>query len=348
MQFEYTPLVSICIPNYNYAPYLDAALASVYSQNYSNIEVYVSDNFSTDNSYDIAYKWRKKFIEKGIFFGLHQNKTNRGSEVNSRIASRDSEGEILYTLASDDIMEPNFLENVLPIFQKYPTVGVVFCNRKEIDDAGNVTETIPFYNKSCIIPGESQAAVHMLTGLGIPAQRIYRREVINRIAPYQRVWQVAGDWYENFLYSCVSDIAYLKDSLVQYRVHIGNETNESELNLTGVMEHYLIINQFVDVAESIGLKKPQKRYPEAIEHLSIMCLRYAVKMIKLNREDIAMKYLHQATIFNPDIIKDKRYMYLLRILENCDGYTIKSFDCSFPMQRSVSYDPPEDAVELFL
>ena len=48
------PLVSVCIPNYNYGHYLDHCLESVYNQTYPNLEVWIRDNHSTDKSYEIT------------------------------------------------------------------------------------------------------------------------------------------------------------------------------------------------------------------------------------------------------------------------------------------------------
>ena len=50
----YEPLVTICIPNYNYGRYLRTCLESILKQTYANLEVHFSDNASTDDSYEIA------------------------------------------------------------------------------------------------------------------------------------------------------------------------------------------------------------------------------------------------------------------------------------------------------
>jgi glycosyltransferase involved in cell wall biosynthesis len=60
------PLVSVCIPNYNYGQYLDHCLESVYNQTYPNIEVSFRDNNSNDDSYEIALKSRQG-IQRGSF-----------------------------------------------------------------------------------------------------------------------------------------------------------------------------------------------------------------------------------------------------------------------------------------
>lgn len=342
---ERKPLVSICIPNYNYGHYLGHCLDSVLNQTYRNIEVCFSDNASTDNSYEIAYEYKKKFESEGIYFHLNNNKYNLGSDANSRMATSRSEGEYIYTLASDDAINPGFIERCISVFEEYPSVGLVMTSREEIDENGKIYKQLPFYNTSCFINGEDQAAVFMMAGIAIPAQRMIRRSATRKIGPFQRKWNVAGDWYDNFLYSCVSDVVYLKEDLVQYRVHTGNETNESEKTLMGIFEHYQLINAFVDVAKSCGLQKPVLRYDEAVAHLGDMCLRYAVRMLGDNQFEAAKRYILLAPVMKPQIVKNDQYIQLNEIVNISDHTEVKKRVMDFKeknnLNRTVSYDPPE-------
>ncbi len=339
------PLVSVCIPNFNYGHYLSHCLESVLNQTYQNIEVIFSDNASTDNSYDIAYEYKKKFEERGIYFHLNNNKHNLGSSANSTIVTSRSEGEFVCTLASDDAIHPEFLEKCIRIFQEYPSVGMVMVNREEIDENGKIYKQVPFYNTSCVINGEDQAAVFMMAGIAIPAQRIVRNSFSGRWARYCRKWNVAGDWYDNFLVSCFSDIAYLKEDLAQYRVHSGNETNESEKNLMGVFEHYQLINAFVDLAEACKLQKPVLRYQEAVAHLGDMCMRYALRMLRDGQVEAAKRYLMLAPVMKESIIEDKKYMQLMNIVNLTDFNEIRQRTMAFReknnLNRTKSYDPPK-------
>ena len=58
------PLVSVIVHNFNYGKYLEECLTSVMAQTYENIEVLFSDNASTDNSWEIAQKFDKKYPNK--------------------------------------------------------------------------------------------------------------------------------------------------------------------------------------------------------------------------------------------------------------------------------------------
>lgn len=338
------PLVTIGIPNYNYGHYLSNCLDSILAQTYDNIEVSFSDNASTDESFEIALSYRHKFKERGYFYRFGRNKRNLGSDRNSNIAMRDNEGDFLYTLASDDSIEPTFVEKCIDTFENNPNVVMVMTHRNEVDENGNITKTPPFYNQNCIIDSEDQAAVFMMAGIAIPGQRMTRRTVYNKIGQYRRVWNVAGDWYDNFLFSLAGDVAYIKEPLCNYRVHTGNETNESERNLMGITEHYQLINSFVDISKSFGMTKPAARYEEAVEKLGSMCLRYALKMLQNNLNDVAHRYLLLAPVHKRDIVNDETYQKLLscvplsgRALQERLGEIVSEN----PLSRTKSYAPPE-------
>lgn len=345
------PLITVAIPNYNYGHYLRHCLDSVLNQTYSNFEVYFRDNKSTDESYEIALEYRKKFEKRGVYFNVSENKRNVGSDKNSQLAVRDYEGEFVYTLASDDAIKPEFLEKCVQVFLKHPNVGSVFVNREEIDEKGKITKTIPFYNQDCIIPGESQAAVYMMAGIGIPAQRMARLTILSKTKQYRRIWNVAGDWYENFLYAMAGDVAYLTEALVQYRVHSGNETSESERNLLGIFEHYQLLHSFVEVSKAFSMKKPAARYQEAVEKLGSMCLRYALKMLQNSENATAKRYLLLAPVFKSNIIEDPLYKKLTECTElKGDERNLKLTEIQTlgALSREISYDPPQDFIPLKL
>lgn len=344
------PLVSVCIPNYNYGRYLEYCLESVYNQTYSNIEVIINDNSSTDNSYDIAIKYRKKFLDKGIYCAVGENKYNVGSDRNSKICANRSEGQYLYTLASDDAIKPTFIEECVNVFENNPSVGMVMTHREIIDENLKVTEEKPFYNQSCLIDGEEQAAVFMMAGIAIPGQRMTKRGPhLSKISSFSYIFQVAGDWFDNFRYACAADVAYIKKPLCQYRVHSNNETNGSELNILGIFEHYQLINAFQHIANSLGMQKPQKRYDEAIKKLGDMCLRYTMKMFQTNHLEIATKYVYLAPVFNPDILNKKQYLDFKACLDlTGDKLQKKVHELKelYVLERIASYDPPVGSREL--
>lgn len=342
------PLVSIVIPNYNYGHYLRECFESILAQTYSNYEIIFRDNASTDDSFEIAIEYYRKFKERGIYFLLHNNKKNYGSDTNTNLGIADANGEYIYTLASDDAIEPTFLEKTMSVLEKNPNVSMVMTNRVEVDENGKKKFVPPFYNKSCIIPGEEQAGVFMMSGIAIPGQRLARHDgKLNKIQKFLRIHEVAGDWYNNFLYSCCGDVAYIAEDLCRYRVHSGNETQISEDTLLASMEHFCIVNSFLSISKTFDMQIPIARFDDAVKKLGSMCLRYAIKMIRAQKEKIASRYLKLALVYDENIDKTEDYQVLLSYLnresEAKDKFKILAEQL---IERKKSYDPPKGSIEI--
>lgn len=343
------PLVSVMIPNYNYGEYLANCFESLLNQTYTNIDVYFRDNDSTDRSFEIAMSYFDKFREKGIPFMIANNRRNVGSSKNTQLLLREREGKYEYVLASDDYIAPTFIETCVKIFEEHPTVSMVMTHRKEVDENGNVKESLPFYNQNCIIPAEEQLGVFMMAGIVIPGQRMGNPALTRPIQNFFKVHNVAGDWYDNYLYACCGDIAYVKEPLCYYRVHSGNETSVSEDRLVGTFEHFLLLDSFVHIADAFGFSKPQKRYDEAVRKLGSMCLRYALKMYQNNKAAIARRYLLLALVYD-ESLKEREEYRLLFELQDAQGEAfeqkLKAYESRFCLERTKSYDPPEGAMPL--
>lgn len=339
------PLVSIAIPNYNYGRYLAKCFDSILAQTYPNIEVLFRDNASTDNSMNIAIEYECRFRKIGYKYSFIQNKRNIGSEQNTRKLLEDVTGDFFYVLASDDSIEPTMVEECVKMFMKYPSVGMVMTSRIEIDDDGNENIIKPFYNCDCVIPGDKQAAVFMMSGIAIPGERMMRRLGSLSSSKFFRPYQVAGDWFQNYLITCNNDIGYISKPLCRYRVHTGNETNVSEKELLGVFEHYKLINHMKELGYVFNQKEAVDRYDEAVCKLGFMCLRYAMRFLKHGEKTIAVKYLTLAPVFNSEIVHDDRYMELCNIVKLSDNEIadyLKKNEVS--TVRMISYDPPQGSI----
>lgn len=100
-----SPLVSVIIPNYCHAPYLEQRITSVLNQTYTNFEVIILDDNSPDNSVEIINQFKNDEHIKHIVVNEKNSGStfiqwNRGIEL--------SQGEIIWIAESDDYCEPTF------------------------------------------------------------------------------------------------------------------------------------------------------------------------------------------------------------------------------------------------
>ena len=79
------PTVSICIPSYNHAPYLPAAIESALGQTYRDLEVVIVDDGSTDDSLEIARAYERREPER-VRVLTHPGHVNRGTAATANLA----------------------------------------------------------------------------------------------------------------------------------------------------------------------------------------------------------------------------------------------------------------------
>lgn len=99
------PLVSIIIPVYNVEKYLEKCLDSIVSQSYSNIEVVIVDDGSTDSSLSILQEYAKKDIRLVLV-----SQENRGLQRTRQVGLQLVKGEYVCFVDSDDSLEPRAIE----------------------------------------------------------------------------------------------------------------------------------------------------------------------------------------------------------------------------------------------
>ena len=101
-----TPTVSVVVLNYNGKDVLPACLRSVYNSRYSNFEVIVVDNGSTDQSVEVA---AREFPEAIIV----RNERNLGFSIGNNIGIGRSKGEYLVLLNNDTVVHPDWLRELV-------------------------------------------------------------------------------------------------------------------------------------------------------------------------------------------------------------------------------------------
>ncbi|HQQ82044.1 MAG TPA: glycosyltransferase family 2 protein [Cyclobacteriaceae bacterium] len=123
---------SVCIPNFNYANYLDKTLDSVLANKSAEYEVVVADNASTDTSVELV----KRYAALHGNIRLKVNSCNVGFAGNLDRVGEMAAGDYMIMLSSDDLMGPETLQQYGEVFAMYPDVLIgSACDR--IDSQGN-------------------------------------------------------------------------------------------------------------------------------------------------------------------------------------------------------------------
>ncbi|MFZ2284903.1 MAG: glycosyltransferase family 2 protein [Lutibacter sp.] len=106
------PLVSILIPVYNREYIVSETIECAINQTYSNIEIIIVDNCSTDGTWGVL----QNFAAKDSRIKIFQNTTNVGPVLNWKRCIDEANGEYAKILFSDDLISKNFIDETLAVF----------------------------------------------------------------------------------------------------------------------------------------------------------------------------------------------------------------------------------------
>lgn len=221
-------LVSVVINNFNYGRYLEFCIQSVLNQSYDNIEIIVYDDGSTDETVDILNKYRNKIkiIENENFGQLPA--FNQAHAIYEGF--RNSNGQIICLLDSDDAFYPDKVEKVVAAFKKHEKAVMVQNVFHQIDNKNN------FINKDYIYPRLVQIRNHLkyiyktnqIFGLftltsGISCRRDFLEKVLvpDVVDDYKLLWSDLRIRSQAVFYG---EIITIKEPLGMYRVHGQNDS----------------------------------------------------------------------------------------------------------------------------
>lgn len=131
---EHNPLISIIMGIYNCAPTLDEAIQSILSQTYDNWELILCDDGSTDNTYETAQNYQKKYPNKII---LIQNEKNEGLNKTLNHCLAKAHGTYVARMDGDDISEPTRFEKEVAFLEAHPEFALVSTPMIYFDESGD-------------------------------------------------------------------------------------------------------------------------------------------------------------------------------------------------------------------
>ncbi|OHB79357.1 MAG: hypothetical protein A2Z25_15860 [Planctomycetes bacterium RBG_16_55_9] len=179
------PLVSVVMPVYNGGDYMGQAIESVLTQDYTNFEIVVIDDGSTDNTREVVLRYNDKRIRY-----LHQENTGVASARNLGI--RHAKGQYIIPLDADDMMAPATLTKHLMEFEKQPEADLVYSDVLLIDEKDQPLRLMkkPEYQDRRHLIRDLFRAGHPI----VPFRFGIRRSVFDRIGFYDEDLLVGEDY----------------------------------------------------------------------------------------------------------------------------------------------------------
>ncbi len=266
------PLVSVIIASYNHGPYIEASITSVLTQTYTNVELLVVDDGSSDDSVERIQRLQQLH---GFDFIVQKNQ-GLSRTLNDSIAR--VRGDLIVSFGSDDVMLPQRLALQVSYLQNKPEVGICAGNIEEIDAAGN----------SCGAPRALQLRrldfddVFLNRQAGAPAPtQMYRREALVKVGGFDPDIRLEDLYIALKITRAGYYLDILPDVLAYYRVHGSNTYKNYRFMVDNVLRTYA---QFSDhcayekvcakFRNSMLLKCARQNKPLARELLAELPLRY--------------------------------------------------------------------------
>jgi alpha-1,3-rhamnosyltransferase len=139
------PLVSVLVPAYNHHQYIIECLESIRALNYKRLELIVSDDCSTDNTFELAEQWAQKNADRFERTLVVRQEKNAGLVRNLQFMFNNAQGDYIAYIASDDVYVESAIAARVEMLERNRDIDAVFGNVQEMSIDGAVirNEHIP-------------------------------------------------------------------------------------------------------------------------------------------------------------------------------------------------------------
>jgi glycosyltransferase involved in cell wall biosynthesis len=238
------PSVSILIPNYNHAPYLEERIESVLAQTYQNFELIILDDCSTDNSIDIINRYRgHKKVSKVVLNDINSGTTFKQWEKGIELAQNDW----IWIAESDDWCEPTLLETLIAGIT--PATCIAFCMSVAVkgNDILYVNEN-KFLHQTLSGLDFVREKMLRITAISNASQAIFRKEAYCKIDKSFITYKFSGDYLFWMLVAQHGEVYISGKYLNYFRKHDKDVTSPSLKNGMAYREYLRILRTVQDHA----------------------------------------------------------------------------------------------------
>lgn len=313
------PRVSLCLFSYNQEKYIADAIKGILNQTYENLEIVISDDASTDNTFAIIQKILAEYKGPHQII-LNRNKKNVGLVPHlNKLLFELATSDYFLIAAGDDICLPNRVKTTMELFKKFPkAVGASFA-KTEIDAKNTITndnsctsklpEVFNLYN------GYYKSVSFMTPGvaLGLKRQAILHFGPLNKDCPTED---------STLRYRCLlqGDFIYSYEKVMLYRWHGENLSFGANIfklktafiakqykqdTLHALSKGYISKNDKKHLLAKIDFYQSNRKLLEKLSLSSGKIKRIRAYQLKLNRYVFLAKYYILNISKYPAVIKHK-------------------------------------------
>lgn len=255
------PSVSVIVPNYNHARFLKQRIDTILNQTYTDFELIILDDCSTDDSKKIIDLYAENEKVSHVVY----NEENSGSLFNQwQKGLALAQGEWIWIAESDDYSAPNFLETLMSKISD--GVSLVFCKSNIVDEdgvyvsdssvwlsdiAGQMLEN-DFVAEGKTLFYEVHAYKNIVSNT---SSAIFRKKIVDNVQfPYN--YKICGDWLFFAQMTLAGNVAYVAETLNYWRQHSKTTRNVGSLETERLrlQENMGIVRHFSSLAKKLSCR----------------------------------------------------------------------------------------------
>ena len=249
--------VSVIVPNYNYEQYLPERIDSILNQTYTDFELILLDDASTDGSATLIEKYKDNPHVSHVVI----NEENSGSPfrqwMKGIVLAR---GEWVWIAEADDLCEPAFLETCMARIEATPGIGICYVDSNYIDQDGNLIpqkKKNASTGKTIIYDGKKFVEHHLYWENAIvnASGVLFKRECAVKLKDHPfRAMRYCGDWMFWLEIAMQGNVVNISRKLNYFRKHI-SQTAKGKNNGQDVVETIKIIKRIESIFPTISVSK---------------------------------------------------------------------------------------------
>jgi len=218
------PFFTVIIPLYNKEKYISNAINSILNQTFSDFEVLIVNDCSTDNSIQIATEFESEKIR------IIQHEKNKGLSATRNTGIKNAKANYVAFLDADDLWKPHFLEKIFYLIQNFSEARIFGTNYEEIWEQ---TTQMP-HNNSDSLPKDFVGylnffKINIKQGIYNHGSVCIHKEVYEKVGYYDENIQLSQDLDFNIRANYHYKLAYDNSVQMSYFMQTDNQLTRSSL-----------------------------------------------------------------------------------------------------------------------
>lgn len=312
--------VSIVVPVYNVEKYIEACLLSLVNQTYNNIEIIIVNDGSTDNSLMICEEYEKKYHNIKLL-----SIKNQGVSYARNLGMDNSKGDYIICVDSDDIIEPDMIEQMIYIAKEEKSdivlCGIDFFDTNFYKERRHRCQNYIINNIRVDVNTFSDYAKNnpLEPYFGAPYNKLIKKSIIEENKIYYEVGaQLAEDTCFCYnLYAFIDSVGICKNVLYHHRVNAGASLSRKAHSVQEIQERVNKIDGAFQFFCKTQIYNYEKEFEEYYQKLIVFYIRLISKStdVSLIKKADLIKNLCQnkkidmnnISFFMSGLLKSKHY-----------------------------------------